>query len=163
MNIRDVPPRTTMTMGQRIEARHQLQYAAEACQRLRNALHDTGLAVVRYQQFADDVEKALLPLQRLRDQARQAAGERKFPLGLVVTTPAAAELLAANGTEPAALLDRHVRGDWGNIPLTDAQLNERGVQEGGRIHSAYDFGSRSVWVITDADRAVTTLILSTEY
>lgn len=65
--------------------------------------------------------------------------------------------------DPLQLLSRHVRGDWGDLTEEDKQENELSVREGFRILSAYGQGSQRLWVITKADRSVTTILLPEEY
>ena len=86
-----------------------------------------------------------------------------FPLGRVVATPAALEVLEASGVCPAQLLGRHQSGDWGEIPREDARENERSVEHGFRIFSSYAVGEERVWIITEADRSSTCLLLPFEY
>ncbi len=87
-----------------------------------------------------------------------------FPLGSVVATPGALAALEAAGEVPLCYLARHVRGDWGEIPEEDRQENELSLSEGFRILSAYrtHLGTR-LWVITEADRSSTCLLLPEEY
>ena len=86
-----------------------------------------------------------------------------FPLGRVVATPGALNLLSETGTNPAELLVRHQGGDWGEVPPEDAAENELSVREGFRIISSYPVGSSRVWVISEADRSATTILLPEEY
>jgi hypothetical protein len=88
----------------------------------------------------------------------------RFPLGQVVATPAALQALEAAGQAPAEFLDRHVRGDWGEVSKGDARLNDDAVKVGERILSAYttNAGER-LWIITEADRSSTCLLLPEEY
>ena len=87
-----------------------------------------------------------------------------FPLGRVVATPGALAALEAAGELPHGYLARHARGDWGDIPEEDARENERSVREGFRILSAYRTGlGTRLWVITEADRSSTCLLLPEEY
>ena len=88
-----------------------------------------------------------------------------FSLGRVVATPAALALLAGTGRSPAELLDRHQSGDWGEVPPEDARENEIAVREGFRILSSYPVGSsaRRVWLISEADRSSTCILLPEEY
>jgi len=87
-----------------------------------------------------------------------------FPLGRVVGTPAAVEALQAVGTEPSELLDRHVTGDFGDIPEEDLGLNEAAIRDGSRVFSVYKLrGDLTIWIITDADRSSTCLMLPEEY
>jgi len=88
----------------------------------------------------------------------------RFPLGQLLTTPAALAALQAAGLTPLVLLTRHAVGDWGELDPEDKQLNERALRDGGRLFSAYRFAAGSkVWVITEADRATTTVLLPEDY
>ena len=94
----------------------------------------------------------------------QAKKKPLFPLGQVVAIPGALEALEAAGQAPAEFLRRHVTGDWGEVPPEDAQENELSVREGFRILSAYTLATDvKIWLITEADRSVTTLLLPEEY
>ena len=88
-----------------------------------------------------------------------------FPLGQLIATPGALALLAGAGENPAVLLARHVSGDWGEVPPEDARENELSIREGFRIVSSYLVGSRGarVWLITEADRSTTCILLPEEY
>lgn len=88
-----------------------------------------------------------------------------FPLGRTVATPGAIALMRRAGIGPLQLLSRHHRGDWGCVDAHDAAANDRAVREGARILSAYEPGARGekVWVITEADRSFTTILLPSEY
>ena len=88
---------------------------------------------------------------------------RLFPLGRLVATPGALELLTETGTNPAELLERHASGDWGEVPREDARENERSLKYGFRIVSSYPVGEERVWIITEADRSSTCLLLPSEY
>jgi hypothetical protein len=93
-------------------------------------------------------------------------GAARFALGRIVATPGALELLAATATDPAELLSRHVRGDWGcGVPPEDARENELSVREGFRIISSYRVGEdgSKIWLITEADRSSTCILLPEEY
>ncbi|HKH76476.1 MAG TPA: hypothetical protein VKA51_05915 [Rubrobacteraceae bacterium] len=92
-------------------------------------------------------------------------GTARFPLGRIVATPGALEVLAATGTDPLALLARHQRGDWGEAPPEDARENELSVREGFRIISSYRVGEEGskIWLITEADRSSTCILLPQEY
>lgn len=92
-----------------------------------------------------------------------------FELGRVVATPGALRLLAEVGRHPFELLARHVTGDPGDIDGEDKQANEAAIRYGGRIVSSYMVGRTAqetgwkVWIITEAGRHVTTLLLPEEY
>jgi hypothetical protein len=87
----------------------------------------------------------------------------KFSLGPVYATPGALELLKRAGVNAWPLLKRHVNGDWGDVSPEDAQENELSVREGFRILSSYRLAGEKVWIITEADRSATTLLLPDEY
>jgi hypothetical protein len=67
------------------------------------------------------------------------------------------------GIGPFALLGRHVRGDWGDLDDEDKQRNDEALTLGSRIFSAYLVKGVKFWVITEADRSVTTILLPEEY
>jgi hypothetical protein len=82
-----------------------------------------------------------------------------FPLGQVVTTPAAIDRMAQLGINGAELLARHQSGDWGDLTDADKQENEFSVPRHLRIFSSYGKEDGRIWVITEADRSATTLLL----
>ncbi len=89
-----------------------------------------------------------------------------FDLGRVVATPGALELLAATETNHAELLERHVSGDWGEVPPEDARENARSLKYGWRVMSSYPVGEdvgRKVWILTEADRSSTCILLPEDY
>jgi hypothetical protein len=88
-----------------------------------------------------------------------------FPLGQVVSTPGALNALGGECIRPDALLTRHVMGDWGDLSEDDKCENTLSVEQGFRILSAYTLIRTRVkiWIITEADRSVTTLLLPDEY
>ena len=87
-----------------------------------------------------------------------------FSLGQVVGTPGALDALGQAEQEPIELLGRHITGDWGELPDEDREENERALQRGLRLFSAYKLNSGvKVWVITEWDRSVTTFLLPQEY
>jgi hypothetical protein len=72
-------------------------------------------------------------------------------------------LLAEAAVAPAELLARHAAGDWGDVPPEDAAENRLSIAQGSRVISSYEVGGQSVWVITEADRSSTTLLLPDDY
>lgn len=85
-----------------------------------------------------------------------------LPLGQTIITPGAMQSLDA--TNVYAALGRHARGDWGDIPAEDRAENEVSIKEGFRILSAYsDRNGVKFWIITEADRSVTTVLLPEDY
>ena len=86
-----------------------------------------------------------------------------LPLGKVVATPGALQLLHEFGEDPFGYLARHASGDWGELDVHDRRENQLSIKHGWRVLSSYPVGDRKVWVITEADRSVTTLLLPEEY
>ncbi len=88
-----------------------------------------------------------------------------LPLGRIVATPGALKLLREAGEDPLRYLARHKSGDWGNLDAHDRRENGRSLKNGWRILSSYPIGEdgEKVWVITEADRSVTTILLPEEY
>jgi hypothetical protein len=89
---------------------------------------------------------------------------RRFSPGRIVATPCAVKLLERYGKTPADYLDRHLCGDWGNLEIADKRENELSVHRGYRIFSAYQVSPLdTLWIITEADRSSTCLLLPVEY
>lgn len=88
----------------------------------------------------------------------------KFPLGRIVATPGALAALQAAGQHPQEFLSRHICGDWGDVPDEDRQENELSLREGFRLLSAYHTRlGEQLWIISEADRSATTILLPREY
>ena len=93
----------------------------------------------------------------------------KFPLGRLVATPGALEVLEESGQNPTHFLAQHVQGDWGDVCDEDKQLNDQSLIDGSRILSAYQtIKGVKVWIITEAAddngaRVATTILLPSEY
>jgi len=88
----------------------------------------------------------------------------RFPLGRIVATPGALRALTEASVSPAVLLGRHESGDWGELSAEDVRENEASLMHGWRLLSAYPLSNREkVWIITEADRSLTTLLLPEEY
>lgn len=87
-----------------------------------------------------------------------------FPLGQVLATPGALALLQQLGMSPLALIQRHVHGDWGCVPIDDAEQNRWALDNDARLLSSYQVAANvRVWIITEADRSATTILLPEEY
>ena len=87
-----------------------------------------------------------------------------FKLGQVVATPGALEALERTGQTPAEFLDRHVRGDWGEVDDEDRQANNEALKHESRVLSAYKTkAGERLWIITEADRSSTCILLPEEY
>ncbi len=92
--------------------------------------------------------------------------ERKplFDLGQLVATPGALAALEKTGQNAMEFLSRHVRGDWGDLPKEDMDENQLSLAKGFRLLSSYcTTAGDKIWVITEADRSHTTLLLPEEY
>ena len=87
-----------------------------------------------------------------------------FDLGQIVATQGALEALQDDRELAALLLLRHSTGDYGDICDEDREANRQALKYGSRIMSVYNlFGSSCLWIITEADRSSTTLLLPSEY
>jgi len=87
-----------------------------------------------------------------------------FALGHVMATPGAMALLQHDTDLTGLLITRHVLGDWGNVDSEDWATNNSAIRMGNRIVSSYELhGAGTVWLITEADRSSTTLLLPSEY
>ena len=96
--------------------------------------------------------------------------EPRFELGQIVSTPGA--LAACSNVYMQKCLARHLTGDWGCACAEDRQTNDEAVSARDRIISAYPidpakpckgWGENTLWIITEADRSVTTFLLPEEY
>jgi hypothetical protein len=87
-----------------------------------------------------------------------------FPAGQIVATPGALALLQKANKSALELLSRHLRGDWGELCQEDKTQNELSLKYGFRLMSSYPVTpTEKLWIITEADRSVTTLLLPEEY
>ena len=86
-----------------------------------------------------------------------------LPLGRVVATPAALETIFEAGEDPFCYVARHASGDWGDLCEFDRRENGLALRHGRHVLSSYAVGEGRVWVITEADRSVTTILLPEEY
>ena len=90
--------------------------------------------------------------------------KKNVPLGRIVATPEALKALANAGQTPAEFLDRHRQGDWGEVDGDDWALNDAALEDDSRILSAYRTKTNvRIWIITEADRSSTCLLLPEEY
>jgi hypothetical protein len=102
----------------------------------------------------------------------------RFAVGQLAATPGALALLEKHNIGVAALVNRHIHGSWGDICAEDADTNELAIEHRGRVMSVYRLVDAqqlastpvakridlpTVWVITESDRSVTTLLLPSEY
>ena len=88
----------------------------------------------------------------------------KFPLGRLVATLGALELIQGEGREPMEFVERHVKGDRGDLDEPDRLANDQALLHGGRLLSSYKVvGEERVWVLTESDRSATTILLPSDY
>lgn len=87
-----------------------------------------------------------------------------FTLGRIVATPAVLTAIEESEQAPELFLSRHQSGDWGDCCDEDKSENDLSVREGHRIFSVYHTSNgEKLWVITEADRQSTCLLLPSEY
>ena len=90
-----------------------------------------------------------------------------FKMGRITATPGALDRLKASDIDPQDFLKRHVRGDWGDMDKHDKTENDLAIDQPLRVFSAYKISRGKdtwvLWVITEADRSSTTLLLPEEY
>lgn len=96
----------------------------------------------------------------------QATPPNLFPLGKTVLTRNAKDLLDANGIDPLPYLMRHANGDWSEMCHEDQVTNRNAIRDGFRVFSSYKLPTeeeQNVWIITEADRSSTTILLPEDY
>jgi len=85
-----------------------------------------------------------------------------FKLGDIFVTPGALEVILKEDINLA--LQRHANGDWGEVCKEDWELNDEALELGHRILSVYTSSNGvKFWIITEADRSATTILLPSEY
>lgn len=95
-------------------------------------------------------------------QTKRTIKSRPFSPGQIYTTPGALEAL--DGSDVADALIRHLRCDWGDCCDTDWAENEFSLEKYLRLFSVYhDRNGTKFWIITEADRSATTILLPAEY
>jgi hypothetical protein len=88
----------------------------------------------------------------------------RFHLGRTVATPGALSALEEAADSPGIFIKRHVTGDWGELDDQDRQENEFSVEHGFWLLSSYTLSNGGrIWIITEADRGSTALLLPSEY
>jgi hypothetical protein len=94
----------------------------------------------------------------------ESRSRQRFRLGQVVATPGALAALEEAHQSPQEFLERHQSGDWGEVGAEDWRENELSVRKNFRVLSAYTLSTGTkIWIITEADRSATTLLLPDEY
>ena len=95
---------------------------------------------------------------------QQVSKQPAFELGQIVATPGALAALKKARQQAGEFLTRHVNREWGGLPDEDHKENEYSLEHGFRLLSAYRTNSGDgLWIITEADRSITTLLLPEEY
>jgi hypothetical protein len=98
----------------------------------------------------------------MNHSAFAGVSSRRIPLGQVVMTRNAMDTLRAD--DIATALTHHARGDWGDVCPDDRAENERALAHGNRLFSVYhDAHGVKFWIITEADRSITTVLLPDDY
>jgi hypothetical protein len=87
--------------------------------------------------------------------------QAKFALGRLVATQNALDTIPNDSI--MAALARHVRGEWGELDPEDLASNEQALKTSGRLFSQYFSGDQKFWIITEADRSATTVLLPEDY
>jgi hypothetical protein len=95
---------------------------------------------------------------------QQLKRQRDFELGHILATPGALAALQKAGQEPGDFLRRHFACDWGDLSAEDQKENDFSLEHGYRLLSSYRTNAGDkLWIITEADRSATTLLLPEEY
>ena len=83
----------------------------------------------------------------------------------MVATPGALAAIKKSGQQPGEFLARHQSGDWGDVDAHDRKENQLSLEQGFRLMSVYTLSITGVkiWVITEADRSSTCILLPEEY
>ena len=95
---------------------------------------------------------------------QQQVGAPRFVLGQTVITPGAQEALQVAGQTAIEFLRRHMAGERGELSEEDTKENEFSLEHGLRLLSRYQTSQgEPLWIITEADRSATTILLPIEY
>ena len=101
------------------------------------------------------------PIEKTSNELRET---KTLPLGQVVATPGALAALEEAVESVMGYLARHASRDWGEVPPEDWEENEFSIERELRVLSAYTLrNGTKIWIITEADRSVTTILLPSEY
>lgn len=152
----------------RDEAFEHANYVAEQCGYFASPVGESQLELSSYEEHLlltyDKQQRRMTDVTRVKQASERKQPEARFPLGQIVATPGALQALQQAGQEPSELLARHLGGDWGDLSTEDKALNEQASVQGNRILSAYRLKSGvKVWIISEADRSATTILLPSEY
>jgi hypothetical protein len=90
--------------------------------------------------------------------------QQRFALGQMVATPGVLQAMREAGQDAVEFISRHQSGDWGDMSEEDKRENEFSLDKHLRIFSAYHTSKgEKIWIITEADRSATTVLLPSEY
>jgi hypothetical protein len=115
--------------------------------------------------MADSPRERRLPVHRQQGwEQHRPTVEGSFALGRLFATPGALQAMLAARDDLFVYLTRHAQRDWGEVNEYDWKANDRAVRDGTRLLSAYRLsdGTR-IWIVTEADRSSTTILLPDEY
>lgn len=116
------------------------------------------------EKYADFVREERKPITNVVTFNHSVTESVRLKLGRVVATPGALRMMTDAGINGAVYLERHARGDWGDVSAGDKKLNDEAAQGDGRILSSYNLpNGEKLWIITEWDRSATTLLLPSEY
>lgn len=88
----------------------------------------------------------------------------RFTPGMIVATQGVQALIERNTFNPTHYLQRHLYGDWGDVDFEDWEANQSALEHGDRLLSVYRITDEvTLWIITEWDRSVTTMLLPDEY
>jgi hypothetical protein len=92
------------------------------------------------------------------------ASRARFSSGKVCLTPGVDALAREGRLDPVFSLRRHLAGDWGDVCDDDRRRNNAALKSGERLFSSYELTpGEKLWIVTEYDRSVTTLMLPDEY
>jgi hypothetical protein len=98
------------------------------------------------------------------NQQQQSAAKLRLTSGRLFATPGALDALRAANVSVGDLLTRHLSGDWGDVCPEDRIQNDLALEAGLRVLSCYTLPAQgTIWIITEWDRSVTTVLLPTDY
>jgi hypothetical protein len=118
-------------------------------------------SVLRHSQLSIAIERQV---NEMNNKPLSTTRSTRFALGSIFATPGALAVLETAGKGPAEFLARHECGDWGEVGDEDRAENELSVERGFRIMSVYRLNDDvKIWIITEADRSSTTILLPSEY
>src|SRR5882672_8472009 len=114
--------------------------------------------------MSDPRERRLPVLRQQGWEQSRSALEGTFPLGHLYATPGVIQAVVTAGDNVFPYLTRHARGDWGEVNEYDWRANDAALRSGTRLLSAYRLrDSTRIWIVTEADRSGTTILLPDEY